>query len=200
MSDRGISSSHMPFSETEVGALVDLQVPVTAQDHIQGPDTAPVTLVEYGDYECPYCRRAYHAIKWVQREMGDQLRFVYRNFPLREIHPHAQHAAEAAEAAAAQGKFWEMHDALFEHQQALDDDHLRRYAARVGLNTGRFEQDIAQRRYAERIERDLQGGIESGVPGTPTFFVNGLRHEDSYDRLSLLDAVQEAAGPRGGQS
>jgi protein-disulfide isomerase len=166
------------------------------QDHVHGPDTASVTLVEYADYECPYSRRAHHVITWVQRVMGDQLRFVYRNFPLRERHPHAQHAAEAAEAAAAQGKFWEMHDELFEHQRALDDAQLHEYAVRLGLDVDRFEQDMTQHRYAERIECDLLGGIESGVPGTPTFFVNGMRHEDSYDRLSLLSAIQEAGGSR----
>jgi protein-disulfide isomerase len=194
MSDQRLSISPAPCAKTELAALVELQVPVIAQDHVQGPDTAPVTLVEYGDFECPYCRRAFHAIKWVQRELRDQLRFVYRNFPLREIHPHAQHAAEAAEAAAAQGKFWEMHDYLFEHQFALEDADLRQYAARLGLDLDCFEQNLTEHRFARRIERDLQGGIESGVPGTPTFFINGVRHEDSYDRLSLLSAIQEAGG------
>ena len=173
----------------------DLQVPVTARDHIQGPDTAPVTLVEYADYECPYSRRAYHVIKGLQRELGDQLRFVYRNFPLREIHPHAQHAAEAAEAAAAQGKFWEMHDYLFEHQHALDDAHLREYAATLGLDPQVFEQDMVQHRYAGKIEDDLLGGMQSGVQGTPTFFVNGVRYDGGYDIESLLSTIWEAAAP-----
>ena len=173
----------------------DLQVPVTAHDHIQGPEAAPVTLVEYADYDCPYSRRAYPVIKGLRHELEDQLRFVYRNFPLREIHPHAQHAAEAAEAAAAQGKFWEMHDSLFEHHRALDDDHLRQYAADLGLDTDRFNQDMAHHRYAERIEDDLRGGIESAVPGTPTFFINGVRYEGSYDRESLLSTIWEAAAP-----
>jgi protein-disulfide isomerase len=173
----------------------DLQVPVTARDHVQGPATAPVTLVEYADYECPYSRRAYHVIKGLQRELGDQLRFVYRNFPLRDIHPHAQHAAEAAEAAANQGKFWEMHDYLFEHQGALDDEHLRQYAAALGLDTERFNQDMAQHRYAGQIEDDLLGGIQSGVRGTPTFFINGGRSEGSPDREFLLSTIEEAAAP-----
>lgn len=171
----------------------DLQVPVNTQDHVQGPATAPVTLVEYADYECPYSHRAYHVIKGVQRELGDQLRFVYRNFPLREIHPHAQHAAEAAEAAANQGTFWEMHDYLFEHQHALDDAHLRQYAASLGLDADRFDQDMAQHRYAGQIEDDLLGGVQSGVRGTPTLFLNGVRYEGSPDRESLVSTIREAA-------
>jgi protein-disulfide isomerase len=180
---------------TNDGPTGDLQVPVSAQDHTQGPATAPVTLVEYADYECPYSGRAYHVIKGVQRELGDQLRFVYRNFPLREIHPHAQHAAEAAEAAANQGTFWEMHDSLFEHQHALDDDHLRQYAASLGLDTEIFTQDMAQHRNAAQIEEDLLGGVQSGVLGTPTLFINGVRSEGSPDRESLLRTIREAAAP-----
>jgi protein-disulfide isomerase len=171
----------------------DLQVPVTDRDHVQGSDTAPVTLVEYADYECPYSRLAYRVLKDVQHELGGQLRFVYRNFPLREIHPHAQHAAEAAEAAANQGSFWEMHDHLFEHQGALDDEHLHQYAAALGLETESFDKDMAQHRHAGKIERDLRDGILSGVRGTPTFFVNGVRHEGSSDRESLLSTIREAA-------
>jgi protein-disulfide isomerase len=168
----------------------DLRVPVTAQDHVQGPDTAPVTLVEYADYECPYSRIAYKVIKGVQRELGGQLRFVYRNFPLREIHPHAEHAAEAAEAAANQGRFWEMHDYLFEHQRALDDEHLYRHAADLGLEPEIFDQDMAQHRFAGKIERDLLDGVQSGVRGTPTFFINGLRYEGSPDRESMLSMIR----------
>jgi protein-disulfide isomerase len=167
----------------------------TAPDHVQGPDTAPVTLVEYADYECPYSRIAYPVIKGVQRELGDKLRFVYRNFPLHEIHPHAQHAAEAAEAAASQDRFWEMHDYLFEHQHALDDEHLHQYAAALGLETEIFDQDMAQHRHAGKIERDLREGVESGVRGTPTFFINGVRYEGSYDRESLLSVIRTAATP-----
>ena len=169
----------------------DLLVPVAAGDHVQGPDTAPVTLVEYADYECPYSRIAYHVIKGVQHELGGQLRFVYRHFPLREIHPHAQQAAEAAEAAASQGGFWEMHDHLFEHQRALDDEHLHQYAAALGLETEIFDQDMAQHRFGGRIERDLLDGLQSGVRGTPTFFINGVRYEGSPDRESLLSMIRE---------
>jgi protein-disulfide isomerase len=177
-------------SDTTAG---DLQVPVTTRDHVQGPDAAPVTLVEYADYECPYSGIAYHVIRGVQRELGGQLRFVYRNFPLREIHPHAQHAAEAAEAAAKQGRFWEMHDHLFEHQRALDDEHLHQYATALGLETELFDQDMAQHCHAEKIERDLRDGVLSGVRGTPTFFINGVRHEGSADMETLLSAIREAS-------
>jgi protein-disulfide isomerase len=175
--------------ETPAG---DLQAPVTARDHVQGPDTALVTMVEYADYECPYSRIAYHVIKGVQRELGGQLRFIYRNFPLREIHPHAQHAAEAAEAAASQDRFWEMHDYLFDHQRALDDEHLHQYAAALGLEAEIFDQDLAQHRHAGKIEGDLRGGIRSGVQGTPTFFINGVRHEGSHDLESLLSTIRAA--------
>lgn len=177
------------------GSIDDLKVPVTPEDHVQGPDTAPVTLVQYADYECPYSGRAYHVIKGLQRELGDQLRFVYRNFPLREIHPHAQHAAEAAEAASAQGKFWETHDYLFEHQRALDDAHLREYATTLSLNNQLFEQDMVQHRYAGKIEDDLLGGMQSGVQGTPTFFINAVRYDGGYDKESLLGTIWEAAAP-----
>jgi protein-disulfide isomerase len=176
----------------------DLQAPVTADDHAQGPEGAPVTLVEYADYECPYSHRAYHVIRGLQRELGDQLRFVYRNFPLRDIHPHAQHAAEAAEAAANQGRFWEMHDHLFEHQRALDDEHLGQYAADLGLDPVGFELEMAEHTSAGRIERDLRGGVRSGVRGTPTFFVNGVRHQGSYEGEPLLRALREAIAQRDG--
>jgi protein-disulfide isomerase len=169
----------------------DLLVPVTAGDHVQGADSAQTTLVEYADYECPYSRIAYDVIKEVQRELGGRLRFVYRNFPLREIHPHAQHAAEAAEAAASQGRFWEMHNHLFEHQSALDDEHLHEYAAALGLETEIFDQDMAEHRRAAKIERDLREGVQSGVRGTPTFFINGIRYEGTPDRESLLRMIRE---------
>jgi protein-disulfide isomerase len=175
----------------------DLLVPVTAGDHVQGSDAAPVTLIEYADYECPYSRIAYRVIKGVQQELGDQLRFVYRNFPLREIHPHAQHAAEAAEAAASQGRFWEMHDHLFEHQRALDDEHLHQHAATLGLEIETFDRDMAQHRHARKIDRDLRDGVQSGVRATPTFFINAVRHEGSLDRNSLLSMIREAHALRG---
>src|SRR5712691_8170588 len=154
---------------------------VSQRDHQQGPETAPVTLVEYGDYECPYGREAYPIVKEIQRRLGDRMRFVFRNFPLTQSHPHAEHAAEAAEAAGAQGKFWEMHDSLFEHQQALDDHHLVAYAAELQLDLPRFERGLTEHRFAPRVREDFLIGVRSGVNGTPTFFINGSRHDDSFD-------------------
>ena len=163
------------------------------RDHAQGPSDAPVTLVEYGDYECPYCGEAYPIVKAVQEQMGERLRFVFRNFPLTNSHPHAQHAAEAAETAAAQGKFWEMHDHLFEHQGALGDANLAQYAREVGLDESRFTSEMTEHAHAERVREDFMGGIRSGVNGTPTFFVNGVRHDEGYDAETLLSALKHAA-------
>jgi protein-disulfide isomerase len=177
-----------------------LELPVSARDHSQGPATAPVTLVEYGDYECPYCGAAYPIVKEIQARLDERLRFVFRNFPLTQAHPHAQHAAEAAEAAAAQGRFWEMHDYLFEHQRALDDDHLLQYAGAVGLDTTAFAREMAEHRHAERVREDFMSGVRSGVNGTPTFFINGIRHDGSYDADTLLAAIERAeraASPAG---
>jgi len=140
--------------------------PVGERDHAQGPATAPVTLVEYGDYECPYCGLAHAAVRAVQEHLGDRLRFVFRNFPLTEVHPHAEHAAEAAEAAGTQGRFWQMHDTLYEHQDALSDAHLVRYAAALGLNVERFEREMASHAYAARVAEDFRSGTQSGVRGT----------------------------------
>ena len=151
-----------------------------------------MTLVEYGDFECPHCGMAHPVVQSVRRKLGDRLRFVYRHFPLKEAHPHAQHAAEAAEAAAAQGKFWEMHDTLFEHQRALGDDRLVEYAGRVGLDTDRFVAEMERRAYAGRVREDFLSGVRSGVNGTPTFFINGRRHDDSYDLETLLGAIASA--------
>jgi protein-disulfide isomerase len=170
-----------------------LAVPVEERDHVQGPTDARVTLVEYGDYECPYTGRAYPIVKELQRVLGDQLRFVFRNFPLTEIHPHAEQAAEAAEAAGAQGKFWEMHDLLFEHQKALNVANLRAYAGQLALDVTRFERELVDRAYAPRVQSDVEGGERSGVEGTPTFFVNGRRHDGSFDVETLLRTIRGAA-------
>ena len=169
-----------------------LTLPVGTRDHTAGPDAAPLTLVEYGDYQCPYCRKAFPIVKEVQRQLGEQLRFVFRNFPLTQIHPHAQHAAEAAEAAAAQGAFWQMHDRLFEHQRALDDENLVSYAADLGLDADRFQQELIAGTYAKRVQDDFRSGVRSGVNGTPTFFINGKRHDGSYDLETLLAALRAA--------
>ena len=176
---------------TQESATARLTVPVSQRDHQQGPATAPVTLVEYGDYECPYCGEAYPIVKEIQRRLGDRLRFVFRNFPLTQSHPHAQHAAEVAEAAAAQGKFWEMHDSLFEHQQALDDAHLVHYAAALQLDQEKFEREMTEHIYAPRVREDFLSGVRSGVNGTPTFYINGVRHDDSYALETLLAAIED---------
>jgi protein-disulfide isomerase len=159
-----------------------LTVPVNiGSDHIRGSINAPITLVEYGDYECPYTGMAYIVVKEIMKQFGDKIYFVFRDFPLNDIHPHAQHAAEAAEAAAAQDKFWQMHDYLFEHQKVLDDDHLLEYAQKVGLDTDKFKKEMSGHIYAPLINKSIKNGIDSGVEGTPTFFINGVRYEDSWD-------------------
>ena len=174
-------------------ASAHLAVPVSEHDHTQGPASAPVTLVEYGDYECPYCGQAYGIVKEVQRRLGDRLRFVFRNFPLTNAHPHAAHAAEAAEAAAAQGKFWEMHDYLYQHQRALDDPHLLQAAEHVGLDVARFRQEMEAHTHAARVREDFMSGVRSDVNGTPSFFINGVRHDESYDLETLLAALERAS-------
>jgi len=149
-------------------------------------------LVEYGDYECPYCGMAYPIVKELQQQLGKRLRFVFRNFPLIMMHPHAEHAAEAAEAAGAQGKFWEMHDILFENQQALEDEDLARYAAALDLDLDQFLAELASHVHAPRVREDLIGGLHSGVQGTPTFFINGVRHEGPFDLDTMRAAIEEA--------
>ncbi len=173
-----------------------LTLPVGPRDHAQGRSDAPVTLVEYGDYECPHCGRAYPIVKEVQRRLGSTLRFVFRNFPLSEGHPHAQHAAEAAEGGAAQGKFWEMHDMLYEHQEALDDRRLVAYAGALGLDSSQFEADLRGHIYKTRVHEDFISGVRSGVNGTPTFFINGVRFDGSWDPDTLTAALKDAATSR----
>ncbi len=172
-----------------------LTMPVTEdRDHIQGPADAAVTLVEYGDYECPYCGAAYPIIKEVQARMGERLRFVFRNFPITTSHPHAEQAAEAAEAAASQGRFWQMHDLLYENQKRLRDQDLRAYARALGLDVEPFDKELAEHAHAERVREDFMSGVRSGVNGTPTFYINAARHDDSYDIETLLAALERAAG------
>ena len=170
-----------------------LTPPVSARDHTVGPEDAPVTLVEYGDYECPYCGMAHPIVKRAQRELASRLRFVFRHFPLAEIHPHARLAAQAAEAAAAQGRFWEMHDTLFEHQDALEAEDLLSYAKLVGVDTAQFARDLEAGTHAKRVRDDFRNGVRSGVNGTPTFFVNGERYEGSWaNQEAFLRALREA--------
>ncbi len=166
--------------------------PVSASDHIQGPMNARVILVEYGDYECPYCGEAYPIVKEIQRRLGDNLCFAFRNFPLSSAHPHAEAAAEAAEAAGAQEKFWQMHDTLYENQEALDRESLSQYAKQIGLEVRRFAREIGEHIYAPKVREDFRTGVRSGVNGTPSFYVNNVKHDGPYDLRSLLAAIEAA--------
>lgn len=168
-----------------------LTKPVTEMDHIEGPPSAPVTLVEYGDFECPHCGRAFPVVEEVRRKLGNQLRFVYRHFPLTEIHSHAQAAAEAAEAAGAQDKFWQMHRVIFEHQNALGLVHLVKYAEELGIDAAQFEQSLRSHEFAEHVRADFMSGVRSGVNGTPTFFINGVRYDGRVDVSSMVIAIKE---------
>jgi protein-disulfide isomerase len=169
-----------------------LRLPVGERDHVQGPATAPVTLVEYGDYECPYCRAAVPIVKELQELLGDQLRYVFRHFPLTGMHPHAQHAAEVAEAAAAQGKFSEMHADLFEHQEALQDDHLMQYAADLDLDAARIRRELGAHSHAGKVRDDFESGVRSGARGTPTFYLDDVRYDGIVGVRQFLAAIQEA--------
>jgi protein-disulfide isomerase len=170
-----------------------LALPVTPErDHIDGPLDAPITLLEYGDYECPYCAAARPTVKQVHATLGDTMRFVFRNFPLTTVHPHAQIAAEAAEAAGAQGAFWEMHDMLFAHQDRLSGRDLIAYAAALDLDAGRFATDVDRHKFTPRVREDFMSGVRSGVNGTPSFFINGIRHDGDWDLSSLLAAMERA--------
>ncbi|MDR0833413.1 MAG: DsbA family protein [Candidatus Symbiothrix sp.] len=164
---------------------------VSAADHVQGSANAPVTLVEYGDYQCPYCGQAYPIVKRVQQELGDKLRFVFRNYPLPDLHPHALHAALASEAAGQQGKFWEMHDLLFEQQRQLDDASLLRYAQEIGLDVKKFEADFATKTVQEKVKADIASGDAVEIDSVPTFFINGTFFDGNYTGTGLLNAIQK---------
>ena len=179
-----------------------LRPPVTRKDHVAGPDDAPLTLVEYGDYECPYCRAAHPIVQALRGRLGDRLRFAFRHFPLTQIHPYAERAAEVAEAAGEHGEFWEMHDMLYEHQEeGLDDSHLLRYAAALGLDADEVAGDLDAGAYTDAVRADFMSGVRSGVNGTPTFFVNGERYDGPWQteeellRGVLESAESAAAGP-----
>jgi protein-disulfide isomerase len=172
---------------------VRLTEPVSARDHLVGPDTAPVTLLEYGDYQCPSCGAAFPIVHEVRRHLGDKLRFAFRNFPLSEVHPHAVHAAETAEAANAQGKFWEMHDYLFTHQAKLADAQLVEGARELGLDAERVRRELADNTYLPRVRDDFSSGVRSGVNGTPTFYINGVRHDGDYSFGALVRAIESAS-------
>jgi protein-disulfide isomerase len=173
--------------------IVRLKNGVDERDHAWGSQTAPVTLLEYGNFQCLDCGRAYPVIKEIQRLLGDDLYFVFRNFPTVRTHPHAIRAAEAAESAAAQGKFWEMHDELFTHQQALEDHNLSRFAKRIGLDVERFARDMAENSFLKKIEAEYQSALfDEHVTGTPTFYINEVRYTGATDVGSLLLAIKQA--------
>jgi protein-disulfide isomerase len=174
-----------------------LTVPLSGRDHVLGTSAAAVTLLEYGDYECPFCAAAHPAVTHMLKLVPDDVLFAYRHFPLTQIHPHAQQAAEAAEAAGAQGRFWEMHDVLFAHQDRLTVRDLVGYASALGLDLARFTSELQIGAHTARVREDFLSGVRSGVNGTPTFFVNGIRHNGGFDPESLLDAIGSALSAAG---
>jgi protein-disulfide isomerase len=180
-----------------------LVVPVDdRRDHVQGDPRAPVTLVEYGDYQCPYCGEAYPIVKRIQATLGAELRFVFRNFPLTQAHPNAQFGAELAEAGGAQGRFWEAHDLIYENQDRLrqPERFAVEFAERLDIDRGRVERELAEHTHLDRIRDDFMGGVHSGVNGTPTFYINDQRHDDSYEYETLLGAIRRASGTRAKRS
>lgn len=171
--------------------LDPLLLPDDATDHIQGPAFAPVALIEYGDFECPSCLQAHAALKVILPHFGPQLRFVFRHFPLREVHPHAELAAEAAEAAGAQGKFWPMYELLFTNQQHLKEKHLLDYAGQIGLDLPRYQNEMKDHVYLQRVQENMQGGRHLGVRSTPAFYVNGLLIDVSFGFQPLHEAIDK---------
>ncbi len=169
---------------------MSLKPAVNVKDHVQGAEHAPIELVEYGDYQCPHCGRAYPLIKNIQAQLGKKLKFIFRNFPLADAHPNAMHAAIAAEAAGAQGKFWEMHDIIFEHQEHLGDSHLVKYAASIGADVEKFKSDFEKPETSERVEADFESGIRSGVNGTPGFFINGRKYDGDWEGEEFLEYLK----------
>ena len=178
-------------SEIDGSSKSKLTLPIAGRDHLQGPIDAPVALVEYGDYECPFCGEAYPILKAVKQRLGDRLCFAFRNFPLTNMHPFAEHAAEAAEAAAVQGKFWEMHDVLFENQDALEDRALIEYAETLGLDANRLSNEVQTGVHRARVREDFRTGARSGVNGTPTLFINGERYDDELSLEALVAILSE---------
>jgi protein-disulfide isomerase len=169
--------------------MTRLRTPVGPQDHTQGDSDATITLVEYGDYECPHCGRAYPIVKRVQQHFGKRLLFVFRNFPLTQAHPHAESAAEAAEFAATQGKFWEMHDRLFEKQDRLGTELYEKLATELGLDPDTLTSSLDAGKFTDHVRTDFMSGVRSGVNGTPTFFINGERYDGSFDYPALVGAI-----------
>ena len=172
--------------------MSELATPVSAEDHIQGDAHAPITLVEYGDFQCPHCAIAHAVVKRLQHHFGDRMRYVYRNFPLTEIHPLAEPAAETAEFAGDKGKYWPMHDAIFENQRSLTPELLVDLATRLQLDSDELASAVDEQRYLDRISRDVEGGEQAGVHGTPTFFINGRQYKGPWE-FSDLERAMEAA-------
>lgn len=167
-----------------------LLLPIHERDHIRGNPEAPLTLLEYGDYECEYCGRAHPVVAAVRAHFGDRLKFVFRHFPHSSIHPHASAAAQAAEAAGAQGRFWEMHDLLYRHQTALEQDRVVHYALQLGLEPYHFQSDLSSERYSKRVASDYDGGVAGGVRKTPTFFIDGHYYAGPVEAQSLIEAIE----------
>jgi len=180
----------MSVGQSRLGRLI---LPINEHDHTIGPPDAPATLVEYGDYECPYCGMAHPIVKTVLARLGRRVRFAFRHFPLAEMHPHALGAAETAEAAGAQGKFWPMHELLFQNQRAIGDRDLMTYAQFLRLDISRHTTELAERTWEPRVQEQFMSGVRSGVNGTPTFFVNGIRHDGPWDAENLIEALTAGA-------
>jgi protein-disulfide isomerase len=178
--------------------MSQLKIPIGPGDHTQGDPAAPCTLVEYGDYQCPYCGQAYPMVKRLQKHFGNRLRFVFRNFPLNQAHQYAEVAAETAEFAAAHGKFWEMHDLLYENQDRLDIDLLAELAEKLQLSVKELQAALQTGANRARVRADFSGGVRSGVNGTPSFFINGQRHDAAPTYEDLVDAIGRALTAAGG--
>jgi formate-nitrite transporter family protein len=174
-------------------ALSRLAVPVTDRDHIRGPAGAPITLVEYGDFECPHCGRVHGLLELIEQQLGHTYRLVYRHFPMTQAHLHAEAAAEASEAAATQNLFWKMHDLLFANQDALDSPNLIRYGESLGIDGGWLSQVLTTGMFQGRVRDDFLGGVRSGVNGTPSFFIDGRRYDGPIDLFSMTAAIEDAA-------
>ena len=173
--------------------MSQLTPPLSAEDHVDGPDRAEFELVMYGDFQCPYCTAAYPIVRRIRDQLGGRLLFAFRHFPLREVHPDAQRAAEAAEGAAAQGAFWEMHDSMYESRGALGREDLIHQATELGLDVDQFAAELDSNVHAPRVQRDVDSGLASGVTGTPGFFVGGRLHAGSFDANSLIAALETTA-------
>ncbi len=175
--------------------MTPLRIRIGPDDHVLGPPDAPIQMLESGDYECPYCGAAYPEVEEVRRVLGHTLLFAFRHFPLSRVHPHAMLAAEAAEGADAQGRFWEMHGTLFRNQSALEPTDLVEYAGALGLDVDRFAADLDQHRFLEKVRRDFLSGARTGVNGTPTFFINGYRHDGPFEAEALIAALGGGGRP-----